>query len=122
METAELVQRYLDNWNETDPAARRAAVAAVWADDGSYVDPLVSVAGHDQISGVIGAFHEQMPGYVFRLLDDNVDSHHNIARFRWELVPAAGGESVAIGFDVAVTGDDGRIENVLGFLDMAPSA
>jgi len=122
METAELVQRYLDNWNETDPAARRAAVAAVWADDGSYVDPLVSVAGHDQISGVIGAFHEQMPGYVFRLLDDNVDSHHNIARFRWELVPAAGGESVAIGFDVAVTGDDGRIENVLGFLDMAPGS
>ncbi len=122
METAELVQRYLDNWNETDPAARRAAVAAVWADDGSYVDPLVSVAGHDQISRVIGAFHEQMPGYVFRLLDDNVDSHHNIARFRWELVPAAGGESVAIGFDVAVTGDDGRIENVLGFLDMAPGS
>jgi hypothetical protein len=121
METAELVQRYLDNWNETDPAARRAAVAAVWADDGSYVDPLVSVAGHDQIAGVIGAFHEQMPGYVFRLLDDNVDSHHNVARFWWELVPAAGGESVAIGFDVAVTGDDGRIENVLGFLDMAPS-
>jgi hypothetical protein len=122
METAELVQRYLDNWNETEPAARRVAVAAVWADDARYVDPLVSVAGHDQISGVIGAFHEQMPGYVFRLLDDNVDSHHNIARFRWELVPAAGGEAVAIGFDVAVTGDDGRIENVLGFLDMAPSA
>ena len=43
-------------------------------------------------------------------------------RFSWELVPAGGGDSVAIGFDVAVTRDDGRIESVLGFLDKAPAA
>jgi hypothetical protein len=63
-----------------------------------------------------------MPGYVFRLVDDAVDAHHDIARFRWELVPAGGGESVAIGFDVAVAGDGGRLETVLGFLDKAPVA
>jgi hypothetical protein len=54
------------------------------------------------------------------LLDDNVDAHHNVVRFSWELVPAAGGESVAVGFDVAVTADDGRIRNVVGFLDKTP--
>jgi hypothetical protein len=43
-----------------------------------------------------------------------------MARFRWELVPAQGGESVAIGFDVAVADGDGCIDSVVGFLDKAP--
>jgi len=63
-----------------------------------------------------------VPGHVFRLADGGVDAHHNIARFSWELVPATGGESLAVGFDVAVLEDDGRIASVLGFLDKAPGA
>jgi hypothetical protein len=122
METIELVERYLDTWNETDPDVRRAALATVWTDDGTYVDPLATVTGRDEISELIGAVHEQVPGHVFRLLDRDVDSHHNVMRFWWELVPQAGGDSLAIGFDVAVTGDDGRIGRVLGFLDKAPAA
>ncbi len=122
MDTRQLVERYLDTWNETDPQARRSAVSSVWAEDARYVDPLVDVAGCDQISDLIGAVQEQAPGHVFRLLDNDVDAHHNVARFWWELVPASGGESLAIGFDVAVTNDDGRIGSVLGFLDKAPGA
>jgi SnoaL-like domain len=119
MDAAELVESYLDTWNETDPEARRSAVATVWAEDARYVDPLASVSGHDQISDLIAGVQEQVPGHVFRLLD-RVDAHHNVVRFSWELVPAAGGESLAIGFDVAVTEEDGRICSVFGFLDKAP--
>ena len=74
--------------------------------------------GPAEISSLIGAVQQQVPGHRFRLLDA-IDSHHDIARFRWELVPEDGGESVAEGFDVAVT-DSGRIRSVLGFLDKAP--
>ena len=95
MQTEQLIERYLDAWNETDADARRAAVADVYADGAQYVDPLA---------------------------DGGVDAHHNIARFSWELVPATGGESLAVGFDVAVLEDDGRIASVLGFLDKAPGA
>jgi hypothetical protein len=122
MTAATLVERYLDTWNETDPQARKAAIASIWAEDARYLDPLASVSGHDQISDLISAVQEQAPGHVFRLLDDSVDAHHNVVRFSWELVPASGGESIAIGFDVAVTQDDGRIGSVLGFLDKAPGA
>jgi hypothetical protein len=59
---------------------------------------------------------------VFRLVEGNVDAHHNVLRFSWELVPAAGGDPLAIGFDVAVTRADGRIGNLVGFLDKAPAA
>ena len=118
-DTATLVQRYLDVWNETDAAKRRDAIGSLWADDARYVDPVASATGHDEITAMIGAVQKRLPGHVFRLLD-GVDSHHNLTRFSWELVPAGGGESIVEGFDVAVTGDDGRIESVLGFLDKVP--
>ena len=123
MDATKLVERYIETWNEADPQARGAAVAELWAEDGQYVDPLVDVSGRDQIAALIGAVQEQAPGHVFRLLHERVDAHHNVVRFAWELVPASGGgDSLAIGFDVAVTDGDGRIGSVLGFLDKAPAA
>jgi SnoaL-like domain len=117
---ANLVQRYLQTWNETDSDLRLQAIEDVWTEDGTYVDPLANVAGATQISNLIAAVQEQLPGLVFRLRD-GVDAHHNVARFGWELVPAGGGESVVEGFDVAVF-ENGRIDSVLGFLDKAPAA
>ena len=84
-------------------------------------DPLAAVSGHDGIAGLIGAVQAQFPGYVIRLADDGVDAHHDIGRFRWELVPDAGGEPVVVGFDVAVANADGRLSRVLGFIDKAPA-
>jgi SnoaL-like domain len=114
-----LVQNYLAAWNETDGGARLKAVENIWTEDATYVDPIAEVAGRTQISNLIGAVQQQAPGLVFRLLD-RVDSHHNVARFGWELVPPNGGESVVEGFDVAVI-EDGRIGRVVGFLDKAPN-
>ncbi len=119
MNPTELVERYIDTWNETDVATRHNAVSRLWAEDAHYVDPMVDVSGRDGISDLIGAVQQQVPGHVFRLAG-GIDAHHNIVRFSWELVPAAGGESLAVGFDVAVTAEDGRIGSVLGFLDKAP--
>lgn len=116
-----LVQRYFETWNEPDPDIRQAAVERLWTDDARYVDPIATVSGHAEISELIGAVRRQLPGHVFRLLD-GIDAHHNLARFSWELVPVEGGESLAEGFDVAVTEHDGRISRVLGFLDKAPAA
>jgi ketosteroid isomerase-like protein len=122
MDAVKLVEQYIDTWNEADSETRRAAVATVFADDAEYVDPLAEVAGAHQMSDLIGAVQQQTQGHVFRLADRKVDAHHNLVRFSWELVPAAGGEPLAIGFDVATTEPDGRIACVLGFLDKAPTA
>jgi hypothetical protein len=124
MDAMHLVERYLETWNETDADVRRAAVATIWTADGRYVDPMADVAGPDQISELIGSVQQQAPGHVFQLLDGtgDVDTYHNVVRFSWELVPASGGEPVALGSDVAVTDSDGRIGSVVGFLDRPPPA
>jgi hypothetical protein len=116
----EIARRYIDSWNETDPAARRAAVDSLYAEDATYIDPLAVAEGREAIASTIAAVQQQFPGFVFRLAGP-VDGHHNQARFGWELGPA-GEPAPIVGFDVAVTDDDGRIRTVLGFLDKVPAA
>ena len=116
---SDLNDRYLACWNETDPAARRALIAELWAADATYTDPLADVRGHDQISATIAAVQQQFPGFVFTKGTD-VDAHHNCARFTWGLGPRDA-DPVVEGFDVVVLDDAGRIAAVHGFLDRVPA-
>jgi SnoaL-like protein len=114
----ELIERYIDCWNTADPAKRKELIGKVWAEDASYTDPLADVRGHSEIDAVIRAAQAQFPGYSFTLTG-TVDTHHNQARFTWAL-GQGGSEPLVEGFDVAVTGPDGRLATVLGFLDKVP--
>ena len=116
----DLAERYIATWNETDPAARRLLVDDLWAKDGSYTDPLVAVEGREAVDATLAAVQGQFPGLVFTL-GGPIDTHHDIARFTWELGPQDG-EALVIGFDVLVADADGRIAQVHGFLDKVPSA
>lgn len=111
--------RYLDAWNETDPAKRREIVEEVFAPDAVYTDPLGSVSGHEGIDGFIAGAQQQFAGLTFEL-GGVVDGHHDIARFTWHLGPEGAVEPLAIGFDV-VTVAGGRISRVAGFLDKVPA-
>ncbi|MEV7499451.1 nuclear transport factor 2 family protein [Streptomyces sp. NPDC093018] len=111
--------RYFEAWNATEPEALRKAVAAAWAADGSYTDPLADVRGHEGVAAVIAAAHEQFPGFAFRPLGA-VDGHHDVVRFGWELVNEADGSAPVAGFDVVTLDGEGRIRQVMGFLDRVP--
>lgn len=114
----DLAKRYLETWNETDPARRRELIEQLWTADGTYVDPLVSVAGWDQLDATIAAVQGQFPAYAFRLAGP-VDGHHDLLRFTWELGPADAPDTI-VGFDVALV-SDGRLTAVHGFLDKVPA-
>jgi SnoaL-like domain len=116
----EIIEQYLAGWNETDAAKRRELVDAVWAQDGSYTDPLADVRGREAIDQLIGAVQQQFPGFVFTL-GGAVDTHHDQARFTWHLGPAGDAEPVVVGFDVAVLDGAGQFGSVYGFLDKVPS-
>jgi hypothetical protein len=117
--TAEqMVARYLDAWNATDPGARARLLEEHWAADCVYVDPLAEATGHQALGATIAAVQGQFPGLVFSLVG-GVDAHHQQCRFQWGLGPA-GQEPLVIGSDVLVLDDDGRIQDVRGFLDVVP--
>lgn len=115
------VTRYLAIWNEADADKRSAAIAELFTADAPYIDPLAAVQGHEGIAAVIAGARDQFKGLSFELIG-TVDAHHNIARFQWGLVTEPGSEPIAIGFDVAVTAEDGRVQGVYGFLDKVPAA
>ncbi len=110
-----LADRYLATWNEPDAARRHALVAALWSPQGRYADPLMSGEGHDGIARMIEAARTQFPGLQFSPRG-GTDAHGPFARFSWSLGPA-GGAPVAGGTDIVRLDDDGRVVEVIGFLD-----
>jgi len=113
----ELVDRYLDGWNETDAGRRRALIAATWTDAATYLDPMMQGEGRDGIDAMIRAVQDRFPGHRFRRAGE-VDAHHDRIRFSWELA-AEGGPALAKGTDFGVLAD-GRFQVVTGFLDQLP--
>ena len=116
----DLVDRYFDTWNETDPARRRELIAATWTTDAVYVDPLLAGNGHDGIDAMIGTVHERFPRHTFRRTTD-VDGFGNRLRFSWEL-RTPDGDAIVKGSDFGVVDAHGRLQAVTGFLDEAPGA
>jgi hypothetical protein len=115
---ADLVDRYLACWNETDPDARRTLIAEHWTDQLHYLDPLTEIVGRSKLDATIAATHEQFPGFVFAPYGP-ADAHERRARFGWGFGPRDA-EPVVIGFDVVLLDDDGRFDTVVGFLDKVP--
>ena len=115
----EILAGYIAVWNETDEAARAARIAEVFTPEIEYTDPLASVHGHAEMSGLVGAAQGQFPGYTFRLAG-TPDAHHDVVRFTWELAQGDA-EALVVGFDVALLAPDGRIGAVAGFLDKVPA-
>src|SRR5262249_14502761 len=49
----DVIEGYATMWNESDPARRRAAIEAAWAQDARYVDPLFSAEGVDGLDALM---------------------------------------------------------------------
>ena len=112
-------KRYIAAWNEADSGRRRALIAALWAEDATYLDPLMQGEGHDGIEALIEGVQARFPDFRFTL-SGQPDGYGDRLRFSWNLGPD-GGETVVQGTDFAVLAGDGRLRAVTGFLDRVPS-
>jgi SnoaL-like domain len=107
-----IVDVHLAAYCEPDAAHRAALIASVWQPDGRLLDPPFDGSGHDGIAALAEAVLAHYPGHTFRRTSA-VDAHHDVARYRWELVAPDGAVAVA-GTDVADL-VDGRLARVVGF-------
>ncbi|MEH3099729.1 nuclear transport factor 2 family protein [Sphingomonas adhaesiva] len=110
-----LARDYLALWNDADPASRDHRLSEGWASDARYADPMMTGEGHDGIAAMIAAARAQFPGHVFALRG-TPDAHGPFARFSWTLAPEHGAP-IAGGTDIVRLAQDGRIAEVIGFLD-----
>jgi hypothetical protein len=113
-----IASRYIELWNERTPGRRREMLAADWADDAKYVDPLMSGDGHDGVEALIAGVQQRFPDFRFQLIG-NANGFGDHVRFSWGLRPDGGADSPIKGTDFAVV-REGRIRSVTGFLDQIP--
>ena len=91
--TGLIADRYLAVWSEPDPAARRAAVAALWAPDGvEFIDGGIQFRGHDGLDTRVREAYEQFVAtgpYALTSAGD-VASHGDIVTFTVQLTTPDG--------------------------------
>lgn len=114
----DIITRYLDTWNAADADLRDQLLDSHWSPVCTYVDPMMDVTGHEQLSAGIDAVHRQFPGFVFSHVG-TADIQRRHIRFQWGLGPA-GEAPVIIGFDVLTVDENQMIASVYGFLDQVP--
>ncbi|MFF0340586.1 hypothetical protein [Kribbella sp. NPDC004875] len=131
----ELAKRYVAVWNEPDAEARRTAVAGLWADDGVHLleppEEIVKRAGEIGVTATLEARgHAELVRRVTRAYDEFVapgqyefvphgeaTGLRDLVKLRWAMVPAGGGEALAIGIDLLLLGPDGRIVTDYQFIE-----
>ena len=114
-DVTDLVDAYVASWNESDAAVRTRLVEQAWAEQGRYLDPLLDLTGHEALATLAPVLEQHYPGHRIGRTGD-VDQHHNVFRFTWELTGPDGAVVIA-GVDVGVLADDGRISAIAGFFD-----
>ena len=111
-DTAALIDNYIATWNETDPERRRELVTRTWADDASYVDPLMSSEGHKGIASMIAAAQQQFPQHRFEL-SLGPDAHNGNVRFATRGLPTSAFDPLQTSrlprVDVATAAGGGRL-------------
>jgi hypothetical protein len=113
------VENYIAVWNEPNVERRRALIRILWQEDASHLARTLEAVGHAGIEKRVTDAYDKWvrdKGNVFRLRD-GVDGHHDAVKLRWEMLSAAGGEAISIGFDFLVLGGDGRIRTGYQFIE-----
>jgi hypothetical protein len=116
---ADLAQRYVHIWNETDPAGRRAQVAELWIENGTHYVRTREVHGHAELETRVSTSHQTNVTerhYRFELAG-GVEQLRDMVKFNWRMVPDGGGAIAATGLIVLLLADDGRIRIDYQFID-----
>lgn len=114
-----LVSGYCAAWGEPSETRRQEILEKVWADDATYTDPTVDLAGRHALAEHISRVQQKFPGSrIVRL--GPADAHHGLARFAWRSV-LPDGRIVKQGIDICEIAADGRLQRIVGFFDLVPA-
>ncbi|HWD80036.1 MAG TPA: hypothetical protein VG497_14170 [Kribbella sp.] len=131
----ELANRYVAVWNEPDADLRRKAVEQLWTEDGMHlleppeeiveratqigVTALLEARGYEELTQRVSTAYGEFvaPGQYAFVLHGEAAVLHDLVKLRWAMVPAGGGEALAIGIDLLLLAPDGRIRTDYQFIE-----
>jgi hypothetical protein len=131
----ELADRYVAVWNQPDPDTRRKAIQELWTEDGVHLlEPPEEIVKRAEEIGITATLeargHEALVRRVTRAYDEfvapgqfefrrhgEVATLHDMVKLRWAMVPAGGGEILAVGIDLLLLAPDGRIRRDYQFIE-----
>ena len=136
LEPDEIVERYVQMWNEPDAEQRRAAIRELWTDDCAHIlqapqdirdraatvgfyFPTLQTHGHEALEARVARAYEEFvaPGqYMFRSVGEAVRVGDAV-KFRWEMVAADGVASVGAGLEFVLLDPHGRIRTDYQFIE-----
>jgi hypothetical protein len=115
---ASVVDRYLRFWNSTSAGQWQQLASETFTDDVEYVAPIGVLIGSKALVDFGVQFSDHVGSFEFRARDE-VQTHHDRARLRWEIL-TGNDTSLATGTDVIVISEDARVRSVTTFLERAP--
>ncbi|CAL9279392.1 nuclear transport factor 2 family protein [Streptomyces sp. SudanB182_2057] len=115
--SVDLVHRYIEVINERDDARRRALLADLFTEDGSYIDQNLTapLVGLEAINESMVEMQELAPDDYFSIISV-LGSHNDMVLFTWRWATPGGAMSRATGTDTVLI-RDGRIHRILGFIN-----
>lgn len=111
IEAQKLADRYIAVWSETDPVARRKAIAELWVPDGLHYVDTREARGYEALERRIIGSHEKWVrdgGNRFRAAK-NAQALRNVVTFNWEMIPADDDAVLAVGLEFLIVDEHGRI-------------
>jgi hypothetical protein len=131
----ELADRYVAVWIEPDAEQRRKAVRELWAGEGVHIleppqvareeaatlgmTPALKARGHDTLQVRVTRSYEQFVAageFTFRARD-NAACLDDVVNLNWEMVRTSDREGPAVGLQVLVLDDEGRIRIDYQFIE-----
>jgi hypothetical protein len=132
---ADLAERYVALWNESDPDRRRRMIAELWTEDGYHIlqppreireiaaqpglgmTAILVARGYAEIEARATTAYDQWVGseeLSFRPRDD-AQRLDDVVKFHWEAV-TRDGEVFAVGLNFLIVTAEGRIERDYTFV------
>lgn len=86
-----LIARYIDAWNEPDPARRADAAQELWAVDGAVINARQEYRGREAVIQAIARSYERFiaSGFLYRTRE-GTSGHHDGLCVLWEMLDPEG--------------------------------
>jgi hypothetical protein len=107
----EMIEKYVNAWNNKTLEEYTAAFAECWAPEATYTDPNFEVKGVDGIAELANVSLERSPVRKFSVFTQP-EYHHNVGRYNWQVeLP----KETKAGFDYFEFNDEYKITRIVSF-------